>query len=274
MNIKEHRFGTIPCLGVDTWWAAGVFHGFLGAELDVLQGVTPFEEAFSYVVHPSPKLLLLQQEHGQKIISLLGPEGPEQANKLYTGAPPVGDAWIINVAEPGLEGFVVAIKTADCFPILIRGRKGTLMAAVHCGWRGSVQGLLVKIIMELQLLGESVADLELAVGPGIRSCCFEIDSDVADEISQSYNQAVFHEKDLFTEKAGFPVKTVGQHLFGNLETLLVAQALHAGVASEQIVCSKQCSCCSQKFFSVRRQGEKAGREASFVGVGRLSKFFH
>lgn len=79
---------------------------------------------------------------------------------------------------------LLAIRTADCVPILLASRDGKVVAAVHAGWRGVVAGVVKKtlftIYAEHRLIGN---DLVAAIGPAISRRHFEVDADVAREFA-------------------------------------------------------------------------------------------
>lgn len=69
----------------------------------------------------------------------------------------------------------LAIKTADCLPILIEGNAGVIF--LHAGWRGLAAGILKK---------SQIKDLEpqrVFIGPSIHKCCFEVSADFAENFS-------------------------------------------------------------------------------------------
>lgn len=63
----------------------------------------------------------------------------------------------------------LAIKTADCLPIVIEGEKGVVF--LHAGWRGLAHGILRK--PELKL----IVPQRVLIGPSIHACCFEVSPD-------------------------------------------------------------------------------------------------
>ena len=66
----------------------------------------------------------------------------------------------------GCEGILIGVKTADCVPVLIGDPKTRAFAAVHAGWRGTVQSIVVKAIEKMKAeYGTDPADLICAIGP-------------------------------------------------------------------------------------------------------------
>jgi YfiH family protein len=169
-----------------------------------------------------------------------------QAGHLGTG-----DAIISQ--RPGLT---VAIRTADCLPILIVDPRTRAVAAVHAGWRGVVAEIAPKAVKAMGLeFGSRPEDLEIAIGPGIGPCCFEVGPEVAVQF-----RAFFPERNDLCARAKLDlVETVSRQLRRN------------GIAMGQISTSGLCSCCGAELFeSYRRDREGARRMVAAVGVTQTS----
>ena len=82
------------------------------------------------------------------------------------------------------KGLCIAVKTADCIPVLIYDVRKHLIAAVHAGWRGTVGRIVEKT---LGLMESETEDLHAIIGPGISEESFE----VGDEVYEQFLQAGF-----------------------------------------------------------------------------------
>jgi polyphenol oxidase len=150
-----------------------------------------------------------------------------------------GDALISN--RPGIG---LAIRTADCLPILIADQRRRAVAAIHAGWRGVVSEIVPKAVEAMtQQFGSNAEDLVIAIGPGIGPCCFEVGAEVA---------AQFH----FSGRANIDlVETMCRQLGRN------------GVNPGQISACGQCTRCNPELFeSYRRDRERAGRMVAMIAV--------
>jgi YfiH family protein len=150
-----------------------------------------------------------------------------------------GDALIEN--QPGS---VVAIKTADCIPVLLVDERLRAVAAVHAGWRGTVARIAAEAVAAMgRRFGTRAEDLHAAIGPGIGRCCFEVGAEVAAHFG-------------------------GQgrcHI--DLEAANGRQLEEAGVTARRIYASNLCTMCrAEEFDSFRRDKEAAGRMYSFAGI--------
>ncbi len=94
------------------------------------------------------------------------------ANSQPSAEAPKGDALITN--QPGL---LLVVQTADCVPILLADKKRHAIAAIHSGWRGTLQRIAEKTLGRMQMeFGTRPQDVVAALGPGIGQCCFEVGS--------------------------------------------------------------------------------------------------
>jgi YfiH family protein len=138
----------------------------------------------------------------------------------------------------------VAVRTADCYPILLADSRNRAVAAVHAGWRGTITHIIEKAIKKMIAeFGTSPSDVHAAIGPGIGVCCYEVGEEVARQF-------------------GFNSRT---HL--DLASENRKQLEAAGVAPQNIEALGVCTFCdAERFFSYRREKEKAGRMISYIRI--------
>jgi len=88
--------------------------------------------------------------------------------------PKTGEADAAFARRPGT---VCAVMTADCLPVLLCDRRGSVVAAAHAGWRGLLDGVLESVLAAMAAApGELLAWLGPAIGPR----CFEVGMEVRD----------------------------------------------------------------------------------------------
>jgi hypothetical protein len=144
-------------------------------------------------------------------------------------------------------GSAIAIKTADCIPILLVDQRHRAVAAVHAGWRGTVARIAARAVEAMrQRFGAEPRDLHAAIGPGIGKCCYEVGAEVAAEFGERGRTHI------------------------SLPDANRSQLLEAGVTPGRIYASNLCTMClAEEFHSFRRDGEAAGRLYSFAGIRAL-----
>lgn len=158
-----------------------------------------------------------------------------------------GDALIANT--PGLT---LVIRTADCLPILIADPRNKAIAAVHAGWRGTVQQIVLETVRTMsEHFDTRPEDLMIAIGPGIGECCYEVGPEVAAQFSR-----------FFPER-----NDLGQQAKIGLAEAAIRQLRRNGGSMGQIDASGLCTrCLEAEFHSYRRDGEAAGRMFSAIGI--------
>jgi polyphenol oxidase len=143
-----------------------------------------------------------------------------------------------------MPGHLIAVKTADCIPILLADEEHRAVAAVHTGWRGTVRGLVQHAVRAMrEEFGTRPAKLHAAIGPGIGKCCYEVGAEVAAQFGET-----------------------GPCHIDLVETNR-RQLIEAGVPESRIYAANLCTKCGvEDFHSYRRDKEQAGRMLSFIGV--------
>lgn len=150
-----------------------------------------------------------------------------------------GDALLTNC-----PGVAVSVRTADCYPILLADARNRAVGAVHAGWRGTITHIIERSLEKMRAeFGTLPADVHAAIGPGIGACCYEVGEEVARQF-------------------GFDSRT---HL--DLASENRKQLEAAGVAPRNIEALGVCTFCdAERFFSYRREKEKAGRMTSYIRI--------
>ena len=72
----------------------------------------------------------------------------------------------------------LAVQVADCIPLLIHA--DSVVAAVHVGRKGLVNGIALKVFDEMKRLGGK--NFTAWIGPHICGTCYEVSQDVFDEV--------------------------------------------------------------------------------------------
>jgi YfiH family protein len=200
---------------------AGLLHGFGTRSSSRWPGMTP--------------TAVVRQVHSSHVVVADGPGEYGQADALITNR----------------SGFLLAIRTADCVPVLLVDPPTHSVAAVHAGWRGTVAGILARTLTAMtERYGTRPGDVRVAIGPAIGQCCFEVGPEVAAEF-----------------RPWFPERTdLGEKTRINLRETNVRQLRASGVPGDQVVMLDECTRCDAgRFHSWRRDAERSGRMVSAIG---------
>jgi len=159
------------------------------------------------------------------------------------------DAVITN-----LQGVCIAVKTADCVPVLLFDPKRKVVAAVHAGWRGTVQNIVFVTIQKMiKEFGTDPLDLIAGIGPSISSEVYEVGEEVWKQFESEFYLASNPEK--------------ADKKLLNLWSANYQQLIKAGVPAEQIEVARTCTFSDpDRFFSARRDGIKTGRMATGIMI--------
>lgn len=100
--------------------------------------------------------------------------------------PPLDDTDALICLAPGVK---VGVRTADCVPVLLYAPDLPAVAAVHAGWKGSLDGIVDHVVDMLLEMGADPARMRAAFGPSVCGKCYE----VSDALADSFAEAGFEE---------------------------------------------------------------------------------
>jgi len=251
---------------------AGFAHGFSTREGGVSE--PPFDSLDFAILRDAGRL----RENQRRLAAAVGfdPARLFQARQVHGRGLAIagGDpAQVIEVeadaliAEPG-SGDAVAVRVADCVPVLLADPHTGRVAAVHAGWRGVVADVVGAAVRHLGRTrnkgGESSSSSReaggfiAAIGPCIGPCCFEVGTDVGEIIARSTTSSVISRRDEARGK-----------VFVDLRSAVRTQLRALGLSDNSVEdvpdrtragCTR---CDAQRFYSYRRDGDSSGR---LVGV--------
>lgn len=197
------------------------------------------------------RIAFLEQVHGVDV---------HEAGALADATPPRADAVMTQV-----PGVACAVLSADCLPVLFYARSGDRVAAAHAGWRGLAAGILEATLARLGMeAAEVVAIFGAAIGPG----SFEVGPEVRSTFlaGTGTNAAAVALAECFSRGRG-------DRWFADLYGLARVRLLAAGLTDIRGG-GEDCLRDGERWFSYRRQGSSAGRQASLIwmeaGVSRNS----
>ncbi len=110
---------------------------------------------------PAESLVTVRQEHTARVVEVTEP--------FTHDAAPTADAMVTRV-----PGIALGVLTADCAPVLIADAKAGVIAAIHAGWRGALDGVLENAVAAMAAIGADRARMVAAVGPCIAQRSYEV----------------------------------------------------------------------------------------------------
>ena len=226
----------------ESWLQTGEWRDFPGLVHGFSKRISDREDALQKINASDLHLHTLKQVHGDQIVTVTQHstmvEKPE-ADGLISSAP----------------GVLLGIATADCVPVFMVDIKTNVVAALHAGWRGTLQGISVRAIELLCTQWKVEAhNLRIALGPAIGGCCYEVSPEVGETIVKRWRI-----------RGASAWRPHGNKGFLDLREVNAEQIMESGVPRERIHFTGPCTFCSLDFASYRREGPNAGRQLSVIG---------
>jgi YfiH family protein len=183
----------------------------------------------------------VSQVHGAEVVRVAAgrPTRPlPRADALVTDAP----------------GVLLATRHADCTPVLVWDPVRRAVGLAHSGRKGTLLDVAGAVVNAMQAAYDSdPRDLVASIGPGIRSCCYEVGPDVLEEADR-----------LGVDRRWFSHREAGVYL--DLQGLIASQLRDRGLTHVHGEREAECTRCGPtQLHSYRRDGTKL-RFAAVAGV--------
>ncbi len=201
-------------------------------------------------------LIHLRQVHGSMVF----------VRRSGAAASEASEADIIISSDPRAA---IAVKAADCVPLLLADERSGVVAAAHAGWRGlSIRVPAVAVAALRREFDSRPADLTAVIGPSIGACCYEVGGDVlqrfqrtgatVDQVARWFHQ-VPQPSDLNPSLANLPGPRA-DHWYFDAWRATADQLQGSGVAADRIHTAALCTASHPNLLcSYRRDGAPAGR---------------
>lgn len=141
-------------------------------------------------------------------------------------------------------GIALGVLVADCIPLLLWDEVEHVIAAVHVGRKGLLNGIAMKTVTVMNSLGAE--RIQALLGPSICGKCYEVSDEIYDEVVSAYPLARST-----TSKGTSSL---------DLPAALVGELLALGLKVSR---TPKCTLENQNFFSYRRDGV-TGRQAGLI----------
>ena len=147
------------------------------------------------------------------------------------------------------KGLKLAVKTADCVPILIADKKKCLVAAIHAGWKGAFQGIIENTVLKMIELGGNPRNMVAGVGPHLQLQSFEISPEM---------RALFPrtEDHFFTEE--------NHKIYFDFDAYVIYRLHRAGIETVESIGKDTYS--DKSYNSYRRDPKNPARQLSVIEI--------
>jgi YfiH family protein len=209
------------------------------------------------------RLVRVRQVHGASVLVVREGEGERGGTD---------EADIIVTDAPGLG---MAVRAADCVPLLIADERTAAVAAAHAGWRGMAAGVPSAAVTAMaREFGSRPSDLVAAIGPSIGACCYEVGIEVRDRFEAGgfgreriarWFRAEPRPSYRNPSMPGLTRPLRASHWFFDGWSVASEQLADAGVPAARIFVAELCTASHpDAFCSYRREGFAAGRMAGAI----------
>jgi len=153
---------------------------------------------------------------------------------------------------PGLDGLIariesnliLVVKTADCIPLFIYDNIKGIYGIVHAGWKGILKKIHLNAIEKFFNQNSNVKDINIIMGPSIKSCCFEVGDDLIKLFDNNF------------------IINNNNKSFLDLNQCIISDLKKIGI--KKIKTNKVCSYDNNNCHSYRRDKDQSGRMFSLI----------
>jgi polyphenol oxidase len=228
-------------------------HFFTDGSIGLRDSDTEWADVAALAGVPPDHLLLLRQVHGRTIATAT-------VGRADAWTRPEADAVISN--DPASA---VVVRVADCAPILMADRRTGAVAAVHAGWRSTMQRIAAHAVDALQLTyGSNPSDLVAAIGPSLGQCCGEMGEEVVAAFAEAGHAGGDLERWFVRERGRKPHFDLWRANRDQLE--------RAGLDPSRVFSADICTKThAGAFHSYRAAGQNAGRMAAVIRAANSAR---
>lgn len=261
-TLPVHRFGLLDVPGLTHGITSRTSDLPLNGNMSFMVGDAPDlvqtnRVAWASAIGYDPNLLVLgRQVHETTVFAVDESHAGSGAQSVETSIRRV-DGLMTNV--PGIP---LGVMAADCVPLLIHDPGLGAVAAVHAGWRGTVDGIAsIAVARMADAYGTEPAGLKIGLGPSICASCYQVGSEVVDRWQHGP-----------VSTTADPVRVTSDGLYFDLREANRGQLIAAGVHPDRIEISDVCTQCSNGAqFSRRGLGPRTGLFTSIIMLDDSSR---
>lgn len=216
-----------------------------GFNEDEAENIYENRRRFLKVFDGNYRLAMVWQVHGDQI-------------KVIENIDDIGDSEEkADAVVSNLPYVLAGAKTADCVPVLIGDPVTKSFAAVHAGWRGTVQSIVKKAVARLnEIYGARPENMIVAIGPAAGCTNYEIGVDVIEAFASN-----------FPESERYFAATREGHALVDLHAANRDQLIASGLSDVNIYTAPFCTMeRPDLFFSYRLEKQKYGKTGRLLSV--------
>lgn len=204
---------------------------------------------------PGSQFHFVNQVHSNKVVRV---NGIAHTNKNLKSYYYLDDNMKADAQYTTQSKLAIGVRTADCIPVLLYSPKDKVVAAVHAGWRGIENEVIVRTVIEMLSQGFLPQGLFAWIGPHIGPQNFEVGKDVGVQLQNAYKKVRTDQKATILLPHPHPEKD-----FVNLTTIAVYQLRIAGIPEKNIQVVPGNTFTDKAYLSYRRD-KTENRQVSLI----------
>jgi YfiH family protein len=144
---------------------------------------------------------------------------------------------------------ILTVTVADCLPVFLVDPEHRAFALLHSGWKGT--GIVIEALQRMhQEYGSRASEMTVTIGPGIGSCCYQVEENRYSEFRRRFGLKAVRRRD--------------EQPFLDLHTANIGILLKHGVRA--IRTCTDCTVCTPQLASYRRDGLAFKHMLACIGV--------
>ncbi|MEK7129710.1 MAG: peptidoglycan editing factor PgeF [Patescibacteria group bacterium] len=222
----------------------GLVHGYSSRRLGDMRKNENRETFLNFLRLNLSSLVFSEQIHANKIHIVTD---RDLEKKVF------GTDGLVYKKNNGMSG--LAVRVADCVPILAVDPDASVIGVAHAGWKGTLGSIATRLIDTMKSVGADTERILVSVGPHIGMCCYSVPEERAGQFVKMFNS----DPRIMSHIEGAPHLDLG---YANVQ-----QLLEAGISADHIDVAITCTSCQvDTFFSYRKDtGETFGEILGVIG---------
>ena len=138
---------------------------------------------------------------------------------------------------------MVAMRLADCLPIVLYDSEKHVASLIHGGWRSLLQNIIPLTIQRMQIeFHIDPLNTYAWIGPSLRSCCNVVNPPIVQGYFSEWKQYI---------------TSSSKGMMVDLQHAAIKHLLDNGLLRERIIDSELCTYHNEEFYSFRKQNESS-----------------